>query len=93
MFVLNVSSLPYSNADCERVFSKVNLIKTKTRNKLNNCTVSNILLSKQSVSEFEKCSEFSVSKDMFARHNVSLYKKDYDMEDTEIDRLEVIVNK
>ena len=31
-YVLKVLSVPHSNAICERVFSKVNLIKTKIRN-------------------------------------------------------------
>lgn len=31
-FILNVLSLPHSNAECERQFSKVNIIKTKSRN-------------------------------------------------------------
>ncbi|KAL1492463.1 hypothetical protein ABEB36_010715 [Hypothenemus hampei] len=38
-FALSVLSIPHSNAECERVFSKVNLLKTKTRNKLSTTTV------------------------------------------------------
>lgn len=60
-FVLNVISLPHSNADCERIFSKVNLIKTKTRNKLVTPTISGILLAKQRVQG--DCVNFELSKD------------------------------
>lgn len=43
-FSLDVLALPFSNVSCERVFSKVNLIKTKLRNKLNTETVNGLLL-------------------------------------------------
>jgi len=34
IFALSAMSLPHSNAYCERIFSKVNRVKTKSRNKL-----------------------------------------------------------
>lgn len=48
-FVLNLLSLPHLNADNERLFSQVNLIKTKIRNKVVISTVTGVLLAKQSV--------------------------------------------
>lgn len=39
-FALSVLSLPHSNASCERVFSKINCIKTNSRNRLITSTVS-----------------------------------------------------
>lgn len=42
-FALDAISLPHSNADCERIFSKINNVKTKSRNKLITGTVSSIL--------------------------------------------------
>lgn len=38
-FVLKLLSLPFSNADVERVFSTMNFVKNKTRNrmKLHHC--------------------------------------------------------
>jgi len=43
-FALDVLCLPHSNADCERIFSRVNLMKTKYRNKLKIETVNGSLL-------------------------------------------------
>lgn len=44
-FALGLLSLPHSNAECERVFSKVNLFKTKQRNRLKTSTVNGAFLS------------------------------------------------
>lgn len=42
-FALIILSLPWSNAEVERVFSQVNLVKTKTRNRLHDETLNAIL--------------------------------------------------
>nr|CAH7749979.1 unnamed protein product [Callosobruchus chinensis] len=49
-YVLNILSLPHSNAECERVFSKLNLIKTKLRNTLKIDTIGKSILASQFVS-------------------------------------------
>ena len=41
--------LPHANADTERVFSQVNLIKTDTRNRLITKTVSALLSTKEGI--------------------------------------------
>lgn len=51
-FVLNILSLPHSNAACERLFSKVNLIKTKTRNRLVTDTINGTILASECVNNF-----------------------------------------
>lgn len=48
-FALSVLSLPHSNSDCERIFSHVNNIKTKKRNKLFTSTISGLLLTKECI--------------------------------------------
>lgn len=48
-FALDLLVLPHSSASCERTFSKVNLIKTKTRNKLITSTLNGLMLSSQCV--------------------------------------------
>ncbi|KAJ8912516.1 hypothetical protein NQ315_015600 [Exocentrus adspersus] len=57
-YVLRLLVLPHSNAACERVFSKVNLVKTDIRNKLKTNTISNILLASQKVKDMGGCHRF-----------------------------------
>ncbi|CAG5030229.1 unnamed protein product [Parnassius apollo] len=44
-FVLDCLMFPHANADCERIFSKINLPNSRTRNRLVTRTVDAILLS------------------------------------------------
>lgn len=60
-FVLNLFCIPYSNAICERIFSKVNLIKTNLRNKFLTDTMSNIILASEAVKESGGCVKFQPS--------------------------------
>lgn len=64
-FCLDLLCLPHSNATCERIFSKYNLIKTKIRNKLKTDTVNGLLLSSQCVKNANSCFEFKPTKEMF----------------------------
>jgi hypothetical protein len=45
-FALNLLSLPHSSANVERIFSQVNLLKTKQRNRLSTSTIVGLLHSK-----------------------------------------------
>lgn len=57
--------LPHSNADCERVFSEVNMyFKTKQRNKLITFTINGALLAKQAVRNQGNCTKFEVPYEM-----------------------------
>lgn len=76
-FFLNVLSLPHSNADCERIFSSINLIKTKLRNSLNIESVKYLLLAKQCVKQSGGCHTFVPTKKMIACNNNNIYKKTY----------------
>lgn len=66
-FALDALCLPHSNADCERVFSKVNLIKTKTRSRLITEIINGSLLAAQCVQEKVDCIAFSPTEDMLSR--------------------------
>ncbi|KAL0829677.1 hypothetical protein ABMA28_003183 [Loxostege sticticalis] len=79
-FALDVLCLPHSNADCERVFSEVNNMKTKSRNKLITSTVNGALLARQAVKNQGGCTKFQASNDMCkkmkSKEKYSLHKKD-----------------
>ena len=66
-FALDALCLPHSNADCERVFSKVNLIKTKTRNRFLTEIINGSLLAAQCVKEKGDCIAFIPTDDMLSR--------------------------
>lgn len=63
--------LPHVNADCERVFSTVNCLKTKLRQRLKTETINGILHAKQKIKggrqSNSNCVKFTPSKDMLSR--------------------------
>ena len=58
-FMKGLLALPHANADTERIFSQINLIKSKTRNKLKTQTVSALLATKEGIVD---CTKFSPNK-------------------------------
>ncbi|XP_026732235.1 uncharacterized protein LOC113497004 [Trichoplusia ni] len=77
-FALAVLTLPHSNADTERLFSKNNLTKTRIRNKLATKTVKGALLSAQCVKNQSKecCYGFKPTEKMISRMTSAvLYSK------------------
>ncbi|KAK3914311.1 CYFIP-related Rac1 interactor B [Frankliniella fusca] len=77
-FVLDVLSLPHSNADVKRIFSKITLIRTKLRNKLVSHTVEGLCLASQCVKLNGKCCcEFEPSQEMYkAMSSSTLYQRE-----------------
>lgn len=61
-FVKCLMCLPISNAQCERIFSQVNMIKTKYRNRFTSNHVSSILHIKQGLTD--GCTKFVPTTDM-----------------------------
>lgn len=77
MFALSAMSLPHSNASCERIFSKINRVKTKSRNKLITNTVSSTIMTSECIKRNESyCYNFQPWKDMFdSMTSSNLYPK------------------
>ena len=61
-FMCSLVALPHSSACVERVFSQVNLVKTKQTNKLLCETVANRILAKQAVAKDGVCYKFNPRK-------------------------------
>lgn len=72
-FALSALLIPHSNADCERIFSKINNIKTKYRNRLITSTVNGVLLADQAVKKSGStcCNNFKPSSNMYDLMNSS----------------------
>ena len=69
-FALAALSIQHSNARCERIFSKVNSIKTKTRNHLVTPTITGILLTTECIKGTQEdrcCQTFEPTKEMYSR--------------------------
>ncbi|XP_022182197.1 uncharacterized protein LOC111042013 isoform X3 [Myzus persicae] len=86
-FALSVLSLPHANADCERVFSTVNCMKTKLRNRLNTETINGALHTKQHIKggrdSGKNCVNFQPNNEMFSRMTKNiLYEKSGDNKGT-----------
>ena len=70
-------SIPHSNADVERIFSHVNLIKVKQRNKLKVSTLDALLMVKQGSSS-NSCVHFNPTPEMCDSINTTMYLSDSD---------------
>ncbi|XP_047505901.1 uncharacterized protein LOC125050238 [Pieris napi] len=74
-FMLQVLSLPHSNAECERKFSEINNIKTKQRNCLITNTIKGNMLAQQAIRRnSENCVKFNPSNEMILKMNAKIYQ-------------------
>lgn len=72
-FTFSILSLPQSSANVERIFSDINLTKTKQRNKLNNATISGLLHTRSYI-RHNNCYDFKIEKNhLTAISSRSLY--------------------
>jgi len=69
-----VLSLPHSNASAERIFSVVNDIKTKKRNRIGDNTLNAVTVIRSSFQDKKQTSaDFKVTNDHITLHNQSMY--------------------
>lgn len=70
-----ILTLPHSSACVERLFSTININKTKLRNRLSTDTLTGILHSKNILNNQQKsCYNFNISSDMISKHTSNIYK-------------------
>ena len=77
-FMGSLLCLPHANVDVERVFSSVNLIKTKVRNRLHTKTVGALFKVKRGVAKAGGCVNFTPPPGAKARMISTLYDSDSD---------------
>ncbi len=73
--------LPHSNADVERIFSHVTVIKTKARNKMKTKTLDAIIMTKQSLRC--TCVEFQPDKSICKCINIDMYDSSPETSDSD----------
>lgn len=64
-FIFNILSLPHSSANVERIFSHINLLKTKQRNRLSTKSITGLLHSKR-LFNTANCYDFEINSKMTA---------------------------
>ena len=72
-FMMKLMCLPHSSAAVERIFSQINLVKTKTRNKLNTATLNGLLHAKETFG-FANCYDFEIRPSHLSRMTEEIYK-------------------
>ncbi|XP_011859099.1 PREDICTED: uncharacterized protein LOC105556611, partial [Vollenhovia emeryi] len=85
-FVLELLSLPWSNADVEQTFSHLNLVKSKIRNRMQISTLNAILNIRYGLSRHNKCCHNYEIPNSYIRligTNVAYVNCDIDMINTE----------
>ena len=69
---LSLYSLPYSNAEVERIFSKMNYFKNKMRNRMSSPTLDALIRIEGGLRwRKEECHNFTVTNDMKSKFNTS----------------------
>ena len=77
-FMQQLLSLPHANADVERIFSAIKLIKTNTRNRLQTSTVASLLKVKEGVKNSGNCVTVKIPKGVIDRMTADILYADAD---------------
>ena len=73
-FARALLSVPVSNADCERIFSLVNLKKSEKRNRLSNVSLTNELMVGEGIRKSGECYKFEPTPDVIKAVNMEMYR-------------------
>ncbi|XP_055923771.1 general transcription factor II-I repeat domain-containing protein 2B-like [Eupeodes corollae] len=73
-FVFEVFSLPHSSANTERIFSKVTLLKTKIRNRLEEDAIIGLIHSND-LTKNQSCFDFKVTKPLIDKYFSKVYNQ------------------
>ncbi|CAB3242970.1 unnamed protein product [Arctia plantaginis] len=86
-FMLEILSLPNSNAECERKFSEINDIKTRKRNRLITNTIKGNILARQSIlRNSANCIDYNPNEKMMKTFTDKIYKNEpLSDSDTDVD--------
>lgn len=79
--IFKILSFPHSSANVERIFSVINLTKTKTRNRLQTDSLIGLLLAKELIKE-SNCYEFEITKEKLSKFNKNMYTETVESVDT-----------
>lgn len=71
---LVIITLPHSNAECERVFSVVNDVKTKKRNRLGEDTLNAVCVFRSALKSSNDCTNFEIRDEHFQLCNRLIYE-------------------
>ena len=70
--MLGLYSLPYSDADVERILSKINYFKNKVRNRMSSPTIDALIRVESALRwRKEECHNFTVSAEIKAKFNTT----------------------
>lgn len=88
-FALSLLAMPLSNADVERVFSQMAIIKCKLRNRMGQETLSSILHVRYGLRmQCKCCKDFQPTKEMLQRFNSRMYLGEEENKETDDDDLD-----
>ena len=73
-FVMKFLVLPFSNAEVERVFSGMNILKTKIRNRIILNTMNLLLYIRCGLKRWNKCCQsFQITKELIQKCDTNIY--------------------
>lgn len=68
--------LPHSSGNVERIFSLINLMKTKQRNALSTESIEGLLHTKSFI-KGQTCFDFDIESNLLNQHNKNMYLLDF----------------